>query len=96
MIEAPLVDGKWQMESASWDTMVTRSNIVDASGSNQYKDYAKYYDPSAISNQDLYAAFTDTNTVVPGSGQSIPNHSPSVFTSISKPTPGKNHLPTPS
>lgn len=76
VLEAPLENGYWQMGTTTWDTMVTRSNIVDASGSNQYKEYAKFYDPTAISGQDLYAAFTDTNTVVPGTGQSIPNHSP--------------------
>ncbi len=33
-----------------------------------------YYTPEAISHRDLIVEFTDTNQVVPGTGQRIPNH----------------------
>ncbi len=75
-IDAPLVNGEWDFGSAAWDTIVTRSSIVDASPSNPYAAYATVYDPNAISHQDLITAFTDTNLVVPGTGVTIKYHQP--------------------
>jgi hypothetical protein len=37
---------------------------------------AKFFDPEAISHQDIIASFADTNTVVPGTGVPIPQHTP--------------------
>jgi len=76
VLDAPLESGEWNFGSTTWDSMVTRSSIVDASLSNPYAAYAKAYDPAAISHQDLITAFTDTNIIVPGTGVSIPNHVP--------------------
>ncbi len=37
---------------------------------------SRYYSPSAISEQDFVATYTDTHTVVPGTSIQIPNHVP--------------------
>jgi len=37
---------------------------------------SRYYSPSAISEQDFLATYTDTHTVVPGTSIQIPNHVP--------------------
>lgn len=75
-IEAPLVNGEWDFGTAAWDSIITRSSIVDASPSNPYASYAAVYDPNAISHQDLITAFTDTNTIVPGTGLVVKDHIP--------------------
>ncbi len=78
-INAQVSNGYIEFPSTTWDTLVTRSSIYDASGdaeSNPYANYARFFDPNAISHQDLICAYTDTNTVVPGTGISIPDHEP--------------------
>ncbi|MBD3170365.1 MAG: hypothetical protein GF307_12850 [candidate division Zixibacteria bacterium] len=37
---------------------------------------SQYYDPNAVSHQDLICDFADTNTIIPQSGEEIPNHRP--------------------
>ncbi|MFH0883603.1 MAG: hypothetical protein V2A56_11500 [bacterium] len=75
-IDAPLVNGEWDFGTTSWDSVVTRSSIVDASPSNPYAAYATVYDPNAVSHQDLITAFTDTNLIVPGTGVAVKYHQP--------------------
>jgi len=71
------VDGGFiDFPSTSWDTIITRSNMSDASQNNPYWRYAQMFDPRAVSHQDLITAFTDTNLFVPGTGISIPEHEP--------------------
>lgn len=48
------------------DVVVERSSLVDS----------RYYHPEAISHQDFIANFTDSNTVVPGTSITIPQHTP--------------------
>ncbi|MBZ0265904.1 hypothetical protein K8I28_14695, partial [bacterium] len=73
---APIENGYINFGTTNWDTIVTRSTIRDASVDNPYADYAQYYDPTATSHQDLICSFVDTNTVVPGTGITIPDHNP--------------------
>ncbi len=75
-MNAPIENGMIQLESSNWDTIITRSSISDASGdplSNPYARYAGFFDPQAVSHQDLICAFTDTNEIVPGTGIQIAN-----------------------
>ncbi|MCX6639908.1 MAG: hypothetical protein NTW14_05425 [bacterium] len=48
------------------DSVRTRSSILTS----------PLFDPAAISHQDLICAFTDTNTVLPGTTTPIPDHVP--------------------
>ncbi len=76
-LNAPIEDGIIQFGTTNWDSIITRSTIYDASGdpeSNPYAQYAMFFDPDAISHQDLICAYTDTNSIVPGTGIAIPNH----------------------
>ncbi len=75
-MNAPIENGIIQFESDTWDTLVTKSSISDASAGSEYAPYARLFDPNAISDQDLVCSYTDTNTVVPGTGITIPNHTP--------------------
>ncbi|MBD3167170.1 hypothetical protein GF324_11255, partial [bacterium] len=75
-LNGQIENGYIDFGSTSWDTMITASSIRDASVNNPYADYAQFFDPNAISHQDLVCSFTDTNDVVPGTGVSIPNHEP--------------------
>ncbi len=72
-LDAEIEDGVIQFGSTAWDTMITRSSIREVSPTNPY---GQVYDPDAVSHQDLIAAFTDTNTFVPGTGVTIHNHDP--------------------
>ncbi len=82
-LRGKLENGWINFETAGWDTIITRSKIFDASGdpdSNPYASYARFFDPDAISHQDLICSFTDANTYVPISTPGIPivipNHQP--------------------
>lgn len=48
------------------DTIHTRSSIITS----------RYFDPHAVSHQDLICDFSDTNRTVPGTEIEIPNHTP--------------------
>ncbi len=74
-ISAPIEDGWITFPSTTWDTIITRSSIQDVAG-GAYTDYARFFNPQAISHQDLVCAYTDTNIIVPGTGIAIPNHEP--------------------
>ncbi|MCB2199177.1 hypothetical protein KQI63_07205 [bacterium] len=77
-LNAPIENGliDFGNGNTAWDSVLTRSSISDASPANSYWRYAQFYDPNAISHQDLICAYTDTNTFVPGTGIAIPNHQP--------------------
>jgi hypothetical protein len=48
------------------DIILVRSNLADS----------PFFDPNAISHQDFIINFTDSNTVIPETGDRIPNHRP--------------------
>lgn len=60
--------GQWLGSPTSnpGDSMIERSLIP----------ISQYYNPSAISHQDLVCDYTDSNTVIPQLGEEIPGHSP--------------------
>ncbi len=68
------VDNGWiEFGSTTWDTIVTSSSLREVS---EDSPYGRLFDPNAISHQDLVCAYTDTNTIVPGTGVTIENHIP--------------------
>ncbi len=75
-LTAPIENGIIKFGTTTWDTIITRSTIRDASVNNPYAMFAEFFDPNAVSHQDLICAYTDTNLIVPGTGISIPNHDP--------------------
>lgn len=72
-LNAEVVDGWINFESTAWDTIVTQSSLREVS---EDSPYGRLFDPAAISHQDLVCAYTDTNTIVPGTGVTIENHTP--------------------
>ncbi|MCU0612869.1 MAG: hypothetical protein MUE60_13915 [Candidatus Eisenbacteria bacterium] len=48
------------------DVLIERSSLLDS----------RYYHPEAVSHQDFIANYTDSNTVVPGTSITIPDHTP--------------------
>jgi hypothetical protein len=48
------------------DILLERSNLLDS----------PFFDPAAISHQDFLADFTDSNRVIPETGDLIPDHTP--------------------
>ncbi len=48
------------------DVVIERSSLLDS----------RFYHPDAVSHQDFIADFTDSNTVVPGTSITIPQHTP--------------------
>ncbi len=49
-----------------------------------------YYDPNAISHQDFICTYTDSNSVIPQTGEEIPDHRPLGLLSLRGATPGAN------
>jgi hypothetical protein len=72
-LNAEVEDGWIEFGSTAWDTIVTQSSLREVS---EESPYGRLFDPAAISHQDLVVAYTDTNTIVPGTGVTIENHIP--------------------
>ncbi len=62
----------FEFTNAPGDLVIERSSLADS----------PYYHPTAISHQDFYAEYTDSNTTIPGTPTSIPGHNHPLHISV--------------